>query len=65
MEKTQKQLGQEYQLHDDLQRQFDEEYPDGFDRDSEMVEAMKRFGLFCGTCGHGNGCEHGVPTSRY
>lgn len=56
---------QQYAEHDRLQREFDEQYPDGFDRDSDMIEAMKRHNLYCGTCNHGNGCEHGVPASRY
>lgn len=63
--KTQEQLEQEYQQYDELQTKFEAAYPDGFDREVDMIEAMKRFSLYCGTCGHGNGCEHGVPTSRY
>lgn len=31
---------------------------------AEVLQIEARFGLYCGTCGHGNGCEHGVPVSR-
>lgn len=31
----------------------------------QVLELEKRYGLYCGTCNHGNGCEHGVPASRY
>lgn len=65
MEKTAQQLEREYQEHDRLQTKFEESYPNGFDRDQDMIEAMKQIGIYCGTCGHGNGCEHGVPLSRY
>ncbi len=56
---------QQYAERDRLEAEFEEKYPNGFDRDSDMIEAMKQSGLYCGTCGHGKGCEHGVPASRY
>jgi hypothetical protein len=31
---------------------------------AEDIQQMQSVGLYCGTCGHGNGCEHGVPASR-
>jgi hypothetical protein len=65
MEQTQQQLEKEYAERDRLETKFQAEYPDGFDRISDEVEAMKRIGLYCSTCQHGNGCEHGVPASRY
>lgn len=32
---------------------------------ADDVQQMQQVGLYCGTCGHGNGCEHGVPASRW
>jgi hypothetical protein len=31
---------------------------------AQVVELEKQYGLYCGICQHGNGCEHGVPASR-
>lgn len=31
---------------------------------SSYINALKVYSLFCGACGHGNGCEHGVPRMR-
>ncbi len=57
-------LDAEFQHRDKLEAAFEAEYPEGFDRLIDEIEAMKRAGLYCGQCGHGNGCEHGVPQSR-
>ena len=48
------------------EKYYDELVPrGGFDRMSDELEAMKRAGLYCGTCKHGNGCEHGVSFATH
>jgi hypothetical protein len=47
-----------------------EAYLQSLDRPGEekaqvTIEIEKRFGLYCGACGHGNGCRHGVPAARW
>jgi hypothetical protein len=59
------QLKAEFEERNRREAQFAEAYPEGFDRMSDEIDAMKRYGLYCGTCQHGNGCEHGVPASPW
>lgn len=33
--------------------------------EKETAKAEAEYGLFCTICGHGNGCEHGVPIGRW
>ncbi len=44
---------------------FASDYPDGFSRLGDEINALKQYGLYCGVCGHGLGCEHGVPSEYY
>lgn len=55
---------EEFAERDRREAKFEQDYPNGFDRLSDEIATMKSYGLYCGTCGHGNGCEHGVPASR-
>lgn len=60
---TPEQAEQEYTERDRRETQLDE-MPEPRNA-QEAIEQMKQIGLYCGTCGHGNGCEHGVPASRW
>jgi hypothetical protein len=54
----------QYSARDKLEAAFNTTHPDGFGRLTEEVREMKQHSLYCGTCRHGNGCEHNVPASR-
>ncbi len=57
-------LEKEYEERAKREENFRKDFPEGFDQLGKEIEKMKEYGIFCGVCNHGFGCEHGVPAYR-
>lgn len=47
-----------FMTFEEREREFQKDFPDGFTSLCDELDKLKIYGLYCGECGHGLGCEH-------